>query len=79
VAVSVDDEQPQQMQVILPVQLPEQWNIQAINTPDGPKVIVMINGPYGGPFVHFIDRDFALQIASAIRREAQTGPKLLIP
>ena len=65
----------QMMTQVIP--LPMAWNIAALNGPDGPMVLLDFKTPTG-QLRTAVSRDAALQIASEIRKQAQTGPKLQI-
>jgi hypothetical protein len=71
--------QPEQPQMIPPQPVPEIWSVQSVEGGDaGPGVAISIS-TLNGMFVHFLSRDGALQIASQIKKIANTGPQLVTP
>ncbi len=65
--------------VIQPCPVPTAVNLGSAQAPDGsPLIVIQIHTP-AGVGVYFLPRENALELASAMRKQAQQGPKLLTP
>lgn len=72
----VEEQEPQQ-QVVPPQPVPVTVNVQAVDLPQGPSVVLQL-ASVNGVGVYFLSRDAALEVASAIKKAAQTGSKLTV-
>ena len=72
------DQMPQ-IEQVQPMPVPTQFSIMPIAMPDGvPATAVQISSSTGVA-VYFISRETALELASLLRKSAQTGPQLITP
>ncbi|WP_298330384.1 hypothetical protein [Haloactinopolyspora sp.] len=72
---AMPDESPQ---VVPPMPVPVTVMVGGAQTPVGMMTVLRIDSPTG-MHVSFLGRDQALELASMLRHQAQTGSRLVVP
>ena len=72
----MDEQLPQEPQIVQPQPVPVTTMVGSVDLPTGPAVALQFHSPTGVS-IYFLPRDAALEFASNVRAAAQTGPRLV--
>jgi len=77
--MGTDPTQPSQPQAVMPQPVPLTFNLRgAVTAGNSPLTVLEVYSPTGVA-VYFLERETALSLSSALKRQAQSGPKLVTP